>query len=227
LGLVSGLFWVPGATAGIYGIRNAGLAISVGTWSSNLVITSVCWGGFIFHEKVKSIPGAIESVFVLIVGLIGMSIYSAPTTIKDTEENVPFLYDKGSLAVGGVPFFSGLGENDDEYGVISRSSDVHIELATTNSSGGGVEKDFNPVVPKTAFRTRRKKMDDVGTQSALVGHNDKSTNTNVEKEDDTVLLLGGKIRLSRRQLGIIGAIINGTWGGNNMIPLHYARYDDM
>lgn len=32
-GLLSGLVWVTGGTAGIFGIRNAGLAVSVGTWS--------------------------------------------------------------------------------------------------------------------------------------------------------------------------------------------------
>mmetsp|Transcript_5124 Transcript_5124/g.6961 ORF Transcript_5124/g.6961 Transcript_5124/m.6961 type:complete len:180 (+) Transcript_5124:22-561(+) len=37
-GLVSGLFWVPAGTAGIYAVRRAGLAISVGIWSSVIVI---------------------------------------------------------------------------------------------------------------------------------------------------------------------------------------------
>ena len=32
-GILSGLLWVTGGTAGIFGIRNAGLAVSVGTWS--------------------------------------------------------------------------------------------------------------------------------------------------------------------------------------------------
>ena len=34
LGILSGLFWIPGGVGGVYGIRHAGLAISVGTWSS-------------------------------------------------------------------------------------------------------------------------------------------------------------------------------------------------
>jgi len=40
-GIASGLFWVPGAACGIYGIRNAGLAVAVGTWSS-LGVLSRC-----------------------------------------------------------------------------------------------------------------------------------------------------------------------------------------
>jgi len=34
LGIISGLFWIPGGVGGVYGIQHAGLAVSVGTWSS-------------------------------------------------------------------------------------------------------------------------------------------------------------------------------------------------
>ena len=40
-GIVSGLFWVPGAACGIYAIRNAGIAVAVGTWSSIQVSNSI------------------------------------------------------------------------------------------------------------------------------------------------------------------------------------------
>lgn len=33
-GIVSGILWVSGGVCGIFGIRNAGLAVSVGTWVS-------------------------------------------------------------------------------------------------------------------------------------------------------------------------------------------------
>jgi glucose uptake protein GlcU len=33
-GILSGVFWVPGAAAGIYGIRQAGMSAAVGLWSS-------------------------------------------------------------------------------------------------------------------------------------------------------------------------------------------------
>ena len=48
-GIVSGLFWVPGGVAGIYAIRNAGIAMAVGTWSSIIVLTSFFWGIIIFE----------------------------------------------------------------------------------------------------------------------------------------------------------------------------------
>ena len=79
-GIVSGLFWVPGGWAGIYGIRTAGLAVAVGTWSSMNVLTAVVWGTFVFEEHVKSVPHACGACATLISGLIGMSIFSRPQT---------------------------------------------------------------------------------------------------------------------------------------------------
>jgi len=40
-GILSGLFGVPGGCAGVYAIRNAGLAVSAGTWSSLIVLRYV------------------------------------------------------------------------------------------------------------------------------------------------------------------------------------------
>ena len=78
-----------GGWAGIYGIRSCGLAVAVGTWSSMIVLTSFLWGIFIFEEHVNSKLGASCACGTLILGLIGMSIYSRPqqqTKIKDIEK---------------------------------------------------------------------------------------------------------------------------------------------
>lgn len=62
-------------------------------------------------------------------------------------------------------------------------------------------------------------------------HNNNNYNNNVhddnDKQHDTSRkdsfdFFGGSIVLSRRQVGIIGAVINGSWGGMNLIPLHFA-----
>lgn len=42
---------------------------------------------------------------------------------------------------------------------------------------------------------------------------------------DIVATIGG-INLTRRETGILGAVINGAWGGLNLIPLHYATQAD-
>lgn len=77
-GIVSGLFWVPAGVAAIYAVKNAGLAVSQGLWSSIIVIVSFTWGIFVFHEQVKSTMGAFIAVTFLITGLWGMSFYSSP-----------------------------------------------------------------------------------------------------------------------------------------------------
>ena len=40
-GLLSGLFWVPGGTAGIAAVRTAGLAVSQGTWSTLKIMVRI------------------------------------------------------------------------------------------------------------------------------------------------------------------------------------------
>jgi hypothetical protein len=42
---------------------------------------------------------------------------------------------------------------------------------------------------------------------------------------DRVVLFGGRIVLNKHQLGMLGAVVNGAWGGMNLIPLHYAKRD--
>lgn len=42
------MFWVPGGTATIYAVKNAGLAIGIGVGSSFIVLVSFTWGIFVF-----------------------------------------------------------------------------------------------------------------------------------------------------------------------------------
>jgi hypothetical protein len=75
-GILSGLMWVSGGVCGIFGIRNAGLAISVGTWSSITVLASFAWGIFVFDEQVQSIRGTAIGVLLLLFGFVGMTYFS-------------------------------------------------------------------------------------------------------------------------------------------------------
>lgn len=78
-GIVSGMLWVTGGACGIFGIRNAGLAISVGTWSSITVLVSFSWGIFVFGEKVQSPRQTLLGVLLMILGFIGMTYFSSCT----------------------------------------------------------------------------------------------------------------------------------------------------
>lgn len=85
-GIVSGLFWVPAGIAAIYAVKHAGLAVSQGIWSSIIVLVSFAWGMLVFDEEVKSKTAACLAVFLMIIGLWGMSYYSSPVILQVVEE---------------------------------------------------------------------------------------------------------------------------------------------
>mmetsp|Transcript_17574 Transcript_17574/g.21473 ORF Transcript_17574/g.21473 Transcript_17574/m.21473 type:complete len:459 (+) Transcript_17574:159-1535(+) len=250
-GLVSGLFWVPGATAGIYGIRNAGLAISVGTWSSLIVISSFCWGIVVFGESVKSKRDAGIAALILIIGLVGMSIYSAPvnsdvhasksiSTVETsgidinfnenndaTVENVPLLKtSKSNVSSNSLQSYSS-DENNREIELTKMKSNSDISAEVTRHTNKTLDDNADTF---TMVKRRKNILEGDDTlskipQEQLSPTEDLETAVNakgIEKEDELVHF-GGKFSLSKRQLGIMGAIINGIWGSNNMIPMHYAR----
>ena len=80
---------MPGGTAGVYAIRHAGLAISVGIWSCVIVILSYVWGVWIFGEEQKSTWGAVCSVAVVCVGLCGSAYFSSREVEMKTESDLP------------------------------------------------------------------------------------------------------------------------------------------
>lgn len=72
----------PGGSAGYFAVRNAGLAVSQGIWSSLKVLVAFGWGVFVFHEPVRSMIGSSSAVVLMLVGLIGMSCMAAPSSNK-------------------------------------------------------------------------------------------------------------------------------------------------
>jgi glucose uptake protein GlcU len=266
-GIVSGLFWVPGATAGIYGIQNAGLAISVGTWSSLIVMSSFCWGILVFGESVKSKFQALIASCILIVGLVGMSFYSAPTSMDSEKKSKYEEPDESSYMVddGVDPTNPTCGEkiaeklSDDENSHKSNSSNDSSEYLTDDENG---EVELTPLIqgqssfgnagktdaetkvrhPTTPSRSkapsissefsggkimkRRKKGRETKDKDFQSTRDEEKgtirTNKAPEKEEELIHFFG-KFSFTKRQLGLIGAIINGVWGSNNMIPMHYAR----
>lgn len=207
-GIVSGLFWVPGATAGIYGIRNAGLAIAVGTWSSLVVVSSFCWGIFVFHEKVHSVFGACCAGLLLCSGLVGMSRYSSPRVPSAKKEVRRVSEDK-------MPLLNESGEEPAKDGSASPSADLiarkrltHLEMDSPKAS----KADKVPLLP-------------LELDSSVPPRKNTDSSFSKEENPSTVVLLNGRLSMTKRQLGIVGAVINGTWGGTNMIPLHYASLE--
>lgn len=155
------------ATCGIYGIRNAGLAICTGTWSSCQVVTSFIFGILIFKEEVKNVYYTAFAFLTLAVGLVGMSTFSKPAT----PNRKPKAVDVGDSEL-------------EERPTTMKRKAAEMELLV-----GGVGD----------------------SKGAL--------------DQERIVLFCGRVSLTKRQLGIIGAVINGLWGGLNLIPLHYAQQE--
>jgi len=143
-GIVSGLFMVPGGTAGYWAVQTSGIAISQSIWSSLKVLVAFIWGALVFHEPLRSVGATVVAVLFLIVGLVGMGYYAAPSSSSFEEEMENELLDEPLLRIE-----DGGGENE-----------------LRNSLGSSTTK--------------------------------------------------------RRYMGLIGAVIDGAYGGSVLVPMHFA-----
>lgn len=182
-GLLSGLLWVLGGTGGVYGIRMAGLAIAVGTWASIMIMVNFFFGILIFREPVHDIWGTMASFLLLILGLVGMSLFSAhipkeDTTVDDTNKTEEPLTDGSSSNY----------QNLESYG---RKGSVE-----SDQEKGFTERDETTAIFKN----------------------------NEDKDQEAhVVIFAGRLPLTKRQCGILGAAMNGVLAGGSLIPLHYAK----
>ena len=186
-GIVSGLFWVPGAACGIYGIRNAGVAVAVGTWSSIMVISSCIFGIIIFQESVKDTRQTFLAFFILMIGLVGMSRYSDTKYQSSIDDDKKVVYQR-------------VASSD------SLTSPVKIKKSLSRKNTK------TSIIPL-----------EIEELDESFSDNDEYEKDNTPK--DLVILFGGRVGMTKREAGLLGAVINGAWGGLNLIPLHYAQRD--
>mmetsp|Transcript_4814 Transcript_4814/g.6633 ORF Transcript_4814/g.6633 Transcript_4814/m.6633 type:complete len:414 (+) Transcript_4814:140-1381(+) len=209
-GVVSGIFWVPGGIAGIYAIRNAGLAIAVGTWSSIIVLTSFFWGIGVFEEHVRSELGACGACLTLVVGLVGMSRYSKPPNrIKevDGEKKDGALYEEITRVPSG---------NDLDVDISKRTVSRKASRGKSDAANTG-NNETKPPSPSRAYL-------EIEAEPLL---QDDSTDEDVEAQEkkQKSISIMGQFTVTKREMGIIAAVFNGLWGGTNLVPLHYASHE--
>ena len=206
-GLLSGLLWVLGGTCGIYGIRNAGLAIAVGTWASIMVMINFFFGILIFHEPVADIWGTLGAFLLLIVGLVGMSIYSAP--IPKAEE------DTNDMLAAEV-------DDDQDQATVD---DESLQSPYQQYQESQVRQRIGPAVVEPEVEMEGVPNDDDDTENPPASQPFVSSST-IDNSDLTaphIVLLNGRISLTKRQCGIIGAAMNGVLTGSSLLPVHYAE----
>jgi glucose uptake protein GlcU len=224
-GIASGLFWVPGAACGIYGIRNAGLAVAQGTWSAIQVLVSFVFGIIIFQEGVKSVYRTMCAFILLTVGLVGMSRYAeAGAAHAKITNNAMDDSDPGGGTYNPLPNHGTETTVHDDNGVHRKSKRIH--------KGSPIPIPVGPViVPATKPLEMEALIDDEAV--VMDGVNLQDNHDGRCRKDKMHFLIPNwglgkpfRMTLTRHQMGILGAVINGAWGGCNMIPLHYAIRDD-
>jgi hypothetical protein len=178
---------------GIFGIRNAGLAVAVGTWSSITVLTSFFFGIIVFQERVKSFYQTCLAFGCLIIGLIGMSRFSAHQQQVDT---LAVSYRSVKTAAS-HPL--GLGQKLKRAGSTIAENSITVPLVGASSV---IPMEIEP------FAT--------DGEDIVMGTYDDAKSV---LSKDRLVLFGGRVSLTRRQMGILGAVVNGAWGGMNLYVL--------
>ncbi len=294
-GLLSGLLWVIGGICGIFGIRNSGLAISVGTWSAITVLISFTWGIFIFGERVVSVLGTLVGIWLMIVGFSGMAYFSSPGVMRDFEDDARWREgreerlrlereeiergreerrrlrerererrererrerqnrnqsldsnneneNENEIEIGAKndfkqPLLEDYSKNDDEEKLISgsdRSNNTNQQQMEENSSGntspvtvGGSESPDSDVdINGNGNGNDNDNDNHNGNNERERGHDtftdhDHNNNNNNNTDETKIMFLG--MKCDRWRLGIIGAAMDGLFGGGNLIPMHYSPY---
>lgn len=79
-GIAGASLWVPASILSIAAINHLGMSVAVGMWAGVTIVVSFLWGAIAFpHEnKVHSIPIAATALFMLVTGILGLSLSNTP-----------------------------------------------------------------------------------------------------------------------------------------------------
>jgi hypothetical protein len=222
-GLVSGWLWVVGGTCGVYAIRAAGMAVAVGTWASTMIVVNFVWGILIFQEPVANFWATVGAFVCLGIGLVGMSVFSAPKEKGREKEKVE---EQQMLLLGG----GGVDDDDDE-----EEDDASRERTVTKTAGRRGTRERSTLRRDTTSTNIQELSDTVGSPSkdtstrdgvVFLGGNSASgseqQSSSAAAGQEAVVIVFGRT-LSKRMAGIVAAVLNGLFAGSSLIPHHYAK----
>ena len=198
---------MTGGVSGIFGIRNAGLAISVGSWSAITVLISFLWGMVVFHEKVESVVKTSAGIVLMFFGFSGMTYFSPPK-MSTSEESESLLVEN----------------NSGEVGVDNNLSPMKIDgidtLRESLEEGSG---DQVHSIQEASQGDNEMDDDQINDKQIDIESSDAETRNLADHKNDgdKIMFLG--IFWNRRLLGILGASLDGILGGSNLVPMHYAN----
>jgi hypothetical protein len=196
-GIVSGLFWVPGGVATVFAIKNAGLAIAMAVGGSFIVLVSFTWGILVFDEHVHSRIQACLAVLLMLIGLIGMAYYSAPSvahssSMRYIHNGVLPTTNRSYQEVELEDQCNPIPQKNDDFrderrnDEVREESDADAEISSVDASGH--KRDIEQL---------------------------EGTQEDFDKETTHIYYCG--IRCQRRLLGVLAAAFNGCYGGSIMV----------
>ena len=221
-GILSGLLWVLGGTGGIFAIRSAGMAIAVGTWSSVMILVNFVVGIVCFREPVASFWSTCGEFLCLALGLVGMSIFSAPTpsavspTAEFDNSNTAFTLLNGEEGNGGEEDVNRDHDNQNRNHALEHEMPKVTSRGTLNRGKNSNEEmeslvaaDVDPLSDPTEA---------IESQEANSNRRDSRLKREFRRGS-----WDNRFGLTKRQLGIVGAVINGAFTGCSLVPIHFAK----
>jgi len=202
----------------IFAVRNAGLAVSQGTWSSMIVAVSFVWGIFVFGEGVKSEIFATLAVGIMIIGLFGMSYYSSPRE-RANDFNSEEDHQDGARdgdCCDSFFVYNELSSEEPKSDIVEiKSSPTALEGVMSSSPGEcGLHDNASQLVHSDEDHISNESNCTEHSPSSSTGREKDWESTKYDLTEDFVIF--GKI-ISRRTAGLISAVMCGIWGGSIMV----------
>eukprot|EP00540_Astrosyne_radiata_P023487 CAMPEP_0116842064 /NCGR_PEP_ID=MMETSP0418-20121206/11298_1 /TAXON_ID=1158023 /ORGANISM="Astrosyne radiata, Strain 13vi08-1A" /LENGTH=369 /DNA_ID=CAMNT_0004472611 /DNA_START=317 /DNA_END=1424 /DNA_ORIENTATION=- len=200
------------------------------------VMISFIFGILVFEEKFHNLFYTACAFLTLCIGLVGMAHYSKPPTTPTTDPYEAHLQER--LLVQDaimteedlsrvIPASSPLPASKRKL-LLSSSTAEEDVAATSSSSSSSLSIPRAPSSAPVLLLPSQP-----SSRLDASGHNNDGNmmmmNAGDEEEwskgrgDFRVVWFSGRIVMTKRQLGILGAFLNGTWGGLNLVPLHFAK----
>ena len=215
---------MPAGIAAIYAVKNAGLAVSQGTWSSIIVLVSFVWGIGVFGEGVKSTLGALVGVLLMVEGLWGMSFYSSPEEVDRASSAGVCMSHQAVDCREGLQAGTAY-EVVDSSDPIEANSSSCLNKCLLRMSPSEMEQEKNSEIGESmsSAQSSTYNSEHPGDESLRAIPNDSDGecvgNSFVSFSSPETK---SRQQVSKRTLGLLAAVFNGVCGGSIMAPMHFA-----
>ena len=189
------------------------------------------WGIFVFDEQIHSRSKACLAIFLMMVGLLGMSYYSSPVANHPPDHHPVdvMMMDNGdgtSSVVYQEVVESRSSDDEDNFGD-ERLGAVNA-LQTPSPEIASLQNTKTVLTDRTSRTTYSDSVPSVvdpeeGDAASLHPH-DAASSASISIQSSHVITWCGVV-INKRRLGMLAAMFCGVWGGSIMAPMKYSPAD--